>query len=67
MEKNGLFQDVNGSISSKRVFGAIGLAFAGALALLGVFLKSDVAAGLVWPFITFAGAVFGVSVAERRQ
>jgi len=63
---NGLFQDSAGNVSSKRVFGAAALALASGLAVFGIIEDSQIAANLVWPFISFAGAVLGVSVAERR-
>jgi hypothetical protein len=37
-----------------------------ALAALGVFRDSGVAADLVWPFITGATAALGVGVLEKR-
>lgn len=63
---NSLFQDSAGNVSSKRVFGGVALAMAAALAVFGILRDSQIAANLVWPFISFAGAVLGVSVAERR-
>jgi hypothetical protein len=63
---NGLFQDTNGNISSKRVAGFIMLFCAVALAALGVFRDSTVAAELVWPFVTGSAAALGIGVLEKK-
>ena len=62
---NGVLQDRNGNLSSKRYI-AVGAMFAAvALAILGVILKSEVAAQMVWPFVALAGGEGFASAIER--
>lgn len=63
---NGVFQDSNGNVSSKRIAGYIMLACAVGLAALGVFRDSSNAVEMVWPFITGATAALGIGVLEKK-
>lgn len=54
-----LFCDINGKISSKRVFGALAFVVGCVLA----FVTKE--ASLMWPCFTMAGGLFGFSVGEK--
>lgn len=54
-----LFCDINGKISSKRVFGALSFIVGCVIA----FIVKDPA--LIWPFLTMSGGLFGFSVGEK--
>jgi hypothetical protein len=55
-----LFKDVNGKLSIKRVMGTVAFVYTMVMPFVGQV-------GIVVPFLTFVGACFGLSVAERRQ
>ena len=60
-----IIQDVNGKPSHKRMIAVAAFGAAVALAVLGVVLDSQIAANLVWPFITLAGGEGVASAFER--
>jgi hypothetical protein len=62
----GLLKDKNGKVSSKRVFGGLLAITAAGIAIYSVIIGYD-CAGILWPLVTFAAALFGVTVAEKKE
>lgn len=55
-----IFYDVNGKISAKRIFGAIGFG----MAIYSTIAKDG---NVLAQWLTFSAALLGLSVAERKQ
>lgn len=60
-----LLQDKGGKVSSKRIAGYIGL---GVMCFVSVWhvVKGGDVSRLMWPWAVFVGAVFGVTVLEKK-
>ncbi len=70
--KGTLFKDANGNVSSKRIFGAIGLvaysATSIAMAIISVKSGTDIgssAAGLLTTMAVVSGSLLGIGVVEN--
>jgi lipid-A-disaccharide synthase-like uncharacterized protein len=64
---NGIFQDKEGNLSSKRIVG-----FAGSLIFFGLLIYSVIAGkpdmdSLLWTCSVFAGSLLGIGVMERKK
>ena len=60
-----IIQDVNGKVSHKRLIAVAAFGASAVLAVIAVVLDSQIAANLVWPFITLAGGEGVASAFER--
>ena len=61
-----LLKDAAGKVSSKRIAGFIGLAIVATVSIIAVIKDPSQAANILWPLAVFVGAVFGVTVLEKK-
>ena len=60
-------QDVNGKKSSKRIAGFYCLIVFSVISVIAVIQAPETITSLAWPWAITAGALFGVTVLERKD
>ena len=66
-QKRTLLKDANGNTSSKRVSGFIGLAVAAGMSVFAIIQDPTILSGIIWAWLIFAAAMFGVTILERKK
>ncbi len=61
-----LLKDANGHLSSKRVAGFSGLIVMTAISVYAIWKDPSQVGNVVWPWAIMVGAMFGVTVLERK-